>query len=66
VTNTALGPFPALDDLFDDLQTQIIEADNVNAEFHPQYGFPTQYVVDPEATVADEEIGITVSGFRTL
>jgi hypothetical protein len=66
VTGTTLGPFPTLDGLFDDLQARIIEADNVNAEFHPQYGFPTSYVVDPEATVADEEYSITVTGFREL
>lgn len=66
VTNSALGPFPTLDDLFDDLQDQILEADNVNATFDPQYGFPSHYIVDPQYTMADEEFGITVTGFRTL
>lgn len=66
VTDTALGPFPTIDGLFDDLQARIIEADNVNAEFDVQFGFPSEYIVDLQAAVADEEYSIAVTGFRQL
>src|SRR5262245_7034259 len=66
VTDTALGPFPTIDGIFEDLQARILEADNVNAEFDQQRGFPTQYIVDLQATYSDDEYSITITEFREL
>lgn len=66
VTGTTLGPFPTIDGVFDDLQSQLIQADNVNAAFDPRLGFPTGYTVDRETNIADEEYSIAIGGFREL
>jgi hypothetical protein len=66
VTDTTLGPFPTIDGVFDDLQSQLLQAHDVNAAFDPRLGFPTQYSVDREANVVDEEYSIAIGGFREL
>ena len=54
--------FPPIDGLFEILRRAYAEdADEVQVSYHPTLGYPTDFGIDYDEQVADEELGIEVT-----
>jgi hypothetical protein len=64
--NLASG-YVAVEKLFD-LLVDAIDRDayRIHATYDPQFGFPSDFFIDFNQNVADEEMGYTATGFRPL
>ena len=58
--------FPTIDGLLAELEDASTRADRMQATYDRDYGYPSHALVDYSARVADDEMEITVSGFRPL
>lgn len=60
-------PGLTIDDLFDELETAIeAPAFTIDVTYDEGYGFPSDYFIDEEQNMADEEHGIVVTEFKPL
>lgn len=56
--------YDTMDELFDIVETGIVgDAETVEAEYDPAFGFPAQVYIDESLSVADEEIGWRIENF---
>ena len=52
--------FPSVEQLFDAIQDAIDrDADSIDVQYDPTYGYPTSVYIDYDDRVADEELSIT-------
>lgn len=59
--------YATIDRLFSELGSDSVkEADEVNVTYDSTYGFPAQVSIDYIKQAADDELGLTVSGFEEL
>ena len=57
--------FPSVEQLFDAIQDGIDrQADYLDIEYDPTYGYPTSVYIDYDRRVADEELSLTTWGLR--
>ena len=57
--------FPSVEQLFDAIQDGIDrQADLIDVEYDPTYGYPTSVYIDYDRRVADEELSLTSWGLR--
>ena len=55
--------FPSAEQLFDAIQDAIDRnADNIDVEYDPTYGYPTSVYIDYDRRVSDEELSLTTWG----
>lgn len=61
----ASQPFYTIEALFDLIRAASErEADRIDVEYHPEYGYPTEIYIDYERNTADEEDIISVTAFE--
>jgi hypothetical protein len=59
--------YATLDRLFEELRSNLNgQADQVTAIYHSGYGFPIRIHIDRIKGAADDELGLSVSGFERL
>jgi hypothetical protein len=57
--------FPSVEQLFDAIQDGIDrQADFIDIEYDPTYGYPTSVYIDYDRRIADEELSLTTWGLR--
>jgi hypothetical protein len=57
--------FPSVELLFDAIQDAIdAQADFIDVDYDPTYGYPTNVYIDYDRRVADEELSLTTWGLR--
>ena len=57
--------FPSIEQLFDAIQDGIDrQADRIDVEYDPTYGYPTSVYIDYDSRTADEELSLTTWGLR--
>jgi hypothetical protein len=59
-------PYNTIDKVFDYLEQETNEADEVTVEYDPTYGFPTEVSVDRIKEAVDDEMYLTLSNFEPL
>jgi hypothetical protein len=55
-----------IEDLFAVAETALNDADEVQMEYDPTYGFPTTISIDYIKAAVDDEIGYSVTGFEVI
>lgn len=58
--------FPTIDGLFTEIENAARLADHLDAEYDRTYGYPRHVFIDFYASAADDEVALTVSGWRPL
>lgn len=56
---------PTIDSLFQYIEkSQLSDYETLTVKYDPNYGFPTEFWIDPNKMIADEEFGFSLSNFQ--
>ena len=63
---TTFANHAVIDNLFSELEAGLQDADEVTVTYDAAYGFPNSIHFDYVREIADDELGLSVSGFEVL
>jgi len=60
------GSYTTIDRLFEQLKSEMADADEVIVTYDPQYGFPVDVSIDVIKLAMDDELSLSVTNFEVL